>query len=1709
MNTPPLKRIRLSKTQLLRLLTPIVSFVPIANAADVFKANNADATNITTSWTGGVLPTATDVAVFDGSITSIVPDAGTGLSYIPFAVAASWQGIRVSHAINGLALDSFGLGAPVLTLGSAGIDLSSADPGAKFQMYGQSITLGAFQSWNVADGAILEFGGTTGVTRAAGTPLKLVLGATGTGVISLTNTTIFGAPNAVLGYMTVGGGDFGAVNATQTALVAGATLGTYQPNPNTGDVAPTIGAAATGVQDIINSNTIASATAVRIGANMAVTGFRFNTAHATGLDWTVDGSSTTRNINIGGGGIVVGPNVGAHNVSFNGASQFRFGANSDFYIHQFNTAGDLILNNAMNQSGTGTRLNKDGPGRLILANSFNSLSGQTTIHEGTIQVGNGGASGSINSGGIANFGTLAFNRSDSFTLANAISGTGPVQKFGAGTLTLSGANTFTGSIAVNAGAIAFSSLANLGAGTSISLAGGGLVWGTGNTADLSARAITFGVGGATFDSNGNNLVFANPIGNSGPGGLTKAGVGNLTLAAANLYGGNTVVTGGGLILTNTSGSATGSGNVTIANGTTLSGTGAVTGAVTIAAGAKLTPGVAGIGTLTTGGLSLAAGSLLDLEFGSVSSHDKVVVNNLDGLAISGGGILAYNIGTTTSLATEGAYNLFQYNGGVGGTGETSLSVLNPAPGFVYNFSKASGFVTMTVVRDSVPADWIATGSGSWGAGSNWSDVIAAGGSAAYTAQFMATLGSPVTVTLDGNRTTGGVVFESNTVYSIAAGSGGSLILDRGTNMAGLSVNLGNHVISAPVVVNSTVGVSTVVGSGVTISGAVSGTGGIVKSGPGTLDLTGTNSFSGPVSVVGGVLGFANASSLGSAALTINGGTLRYDAGNTSDISSKVFTFALNGTTVDTNGNNVTFANPVGNGGLGAFTKSGLGSLTLAGANTYLGQTFVTGGALLISSNANLGPGATASPLNLDGGAVLTPLASFTLDNAGANARSIAVGAAGAAFSVGQGIVFTVPGAVSGTGSLAKSGSGELVLTGANSSLTGPINFTAGTIKLGSTAAIGQTGLGSGLITFGDGTNLYLNGQGAADNGTSFGGMANAFDVPTGVTAGVWAPQRGGYSGVVTGAGTLNLHVDGQRFDVLGNWPAFTGTFNVIKTPTGAGTDVDDYILNGAQNLIGAKVNLGAGVRVLQNFNPPANTTGTIHSFGELNVDATSILGGNTVSGRYNVYSVGALNTDSTISGQITGSLLGSFGFGYPILTKVGSGTLTLNGSHMMTAGTGVNSVNVNAGTLKLMGSIERFYTGIGADGEYGRHSVSLLCDDTISLTPPATAYVDTIPSAMSVVAGATLAGNGSFGGAATINGTLRPDATGSLGGKLAFTNTGTLTLTGSALTQFDFSSVTFTGIRSEAPNGVTYGGALKLNFLNTVYNGSYTLFQLNGSPGGAFAGVTVTTTTDADVALVDNLAGAWTGTVSGITYTFTPATGVLDVSGGATVVLPSVPAGVTATGGNAQVTLGWNASANTTNYLVKRSIVSGGPYTTLTSAVVTTSYVDTTVTNDSTYFYVIEAQNAVGVSGNSAQVSATPVAHINTGFENWRLANFGSIANTGNGADGADPDGDGFVNLLEYATNRNPNVADTAPLTSIGRTGDGLRLTLTYTSVADANLVYTVQGVNDIAGTPAWSTVATSTGAGNVAGSTTVTDTQLISASPRRFLRLSVSYTAP
>ena len=112
------------------------------------------------------------------------------------------------------------------------------------------------------------------------------------------------------------------------------------------------------------------------------------------------------------------------------------------------TEGDITYSTAQSTRG----LVKLGANTLTLT-ADNTYAGGTEIHNGTLQVGNGGTSGAIGSGDVINNGALVVYRSDAVAIPGDISGTGTLTNLGTGTTTLSGSNTFTGAMIVERGAV--------------------------------------------------------------------------------------------------------------------------------------------------------------------------------------------------------------------------------------------------------------------------------------------------------------------------------------------------------------------------------------------------------------------------------------------------------------------------------------------------------------------------------------------------------------------------------------------------------------------------------------------------------------------------------------------------------------------------------------------------------------------------------------------------------------------------------------------------------------------------------------------------------------------------------------------------------------------------------------------------------------------------------------------------------------------------------------------------------------------------------------------------------------------------------------------------------------------------------------------------------------------------------------------------------
>jgi fibronectin type 3 domain-containing protein len=137
---------------------------------------------------------------------------------------------------------------------------------------------------------------------------------------------------------------------------------------------------------------------------------------------------------------------------------------------------------------------------------------------------------------------------------------------------------------------------------------------------------------------------------------------------------------------------------------------------------------------------------------------------------------------------------------------------------------------------------------------------------------------------------------------------------------------------------------------------------------------------------------------------------------------------------------------------------------------------------------------------------------------------------------------------------------------------------------------------------------------------------------------------------------------------------------------------------------------------------------------------------------------------------------------------------------------------------------------------------------------------------------------------------------------------------------------------------------------------------------------------------------------------------------------PPAPTGLTAATGNDQVQLNWNLSSTAIYYNLKRSTNSGGPYTVIASPY-TNNFVDATVVNGTTYYYVVSDVTPLGESANSTEVSATPSAPVAT---TWFKADaINGLANGASVATWADASGNGY-NATQSTASQQPTYAANA-----------------------------------------------------------------------------------
>ena len=325
-------------------------------------------------------------------------------------------------------------------------------------------------------------------------------------------------------------------------------------------------------------------------------------------------------------------------------------------------------------------------------------------------------------------------------------------------------------------------------------------------------------------------------------------------------------------------------------------------------------------------------------------------------------------------------------------------------------------------------------------------IVSGSGSLLVNAQLAASR-----VILNGsNSYTGSTTINSGTLVvgnSSALGNNAALIVNTtGLDLNGFSATAGALSGSSTGVILSSVAgaarLTTTSTSNSTYAGSIldgGGTVGLTKAGSGALSLTGSNNYSGSTIINGGVLGLDGANAIGgSGDVTFGGGTLRYSASNTTDLSSRVKNSG-SAVSIDTNGQAVTFASGLANTNTGGLTKLGAGTLTLTASNAYTGTTTVSAGVLQLGSGGTTGSIAG----NVSNNASLV----FNRSNA-----------------------VTYAGVVSGSGSLTKQGTGSLNLTG-TSSYTGATNVDVSSLfvngQLGNTAVT----VASGALLGGNGTIL--------------------------------------------------------------------------------------------------------------------------------------------------------------------------------------------------------------------------------------------------------------------------------------------------------------------------------------------------------------------------------------------------------------------------------------------------------------------------------------------------------------------------------------------------------------------------------------------------------------------------------------------------------------
>ncbi|EAM1747768.1 autotransporter outer membrane beta-barrel domain-containing protein, partial [Salmonella enterica] len=597
-----------------------------------------------------------------------------------------------------------------------------------------------------------------------------------------------------------------------------------------------------------------------------------------------------------GGTLISGGTLVASNVEALGSGDV-----TDDAVLELNTGGDF--DNAISGSG---QVVKSGDGALTLSGA-NSYSGGTLISDGTLIAGRVDVLGS---GDVTNDATLELNTGGTFD--NTISGSGRVVKSGDGALTLSGANSYSGGTLISDGTL---------------IAGRVDVLGSGDVTDNATLELNTG---GTFD----NAI-------SGSGQVVKSGDDVLTLSGANSYSGGTLISDGTLVASNVEALGTGdvTNNATLELNTggdftnnisgngqvvksgdetlTLSGTNSYTGGTTISGGTLVATNVEALGTG-----DVTNNATLELNTGgdftnNISGNGQVVKSGDDTLTFSGSN--TYTGGTLISSGTLVANDVNAL--GTGDVTDNATLMLNTGGDFINNIGgtgrvEKSGDDTLTL-----------SGTNSYTGGTTISggtlvatNVEALGtGDVTNNATLELNTGGDFTNNISGS---GQVVKFGDDALTLS----GSNTYRGGTTISGgtLVANDVNALGTGDVTDNAVLELNT----GGDFDNAISGSGQVVKSGDDTLTLSGSNTYTGGTLISSGTLVANDVNALGTGDVTDNA-TLELNTGG--DFTNNI-------------------------GGTGRVEKSGDGTLTLSGSNTYTGGTLISDGTLVASNVEALGSG---------------------------------------------------------------------------------------------------------------------------------------------------------------------------------------------------------------------------------------------------------------------------------------------------------------------------------------------------------------------------------------------------------------------------------------------------------------------------------------------------------------------------------------------------------------------------------------------------------------------------------------------------------------------------------------------------------------------------------------------------------------------------------